>query len=117
MVVIHVRHNGKGFGAYYRHYGSHIAAFGFSSEEFKKYLEKFIRRCKRFGIKLKIVYHPSYFCGLRAESGDARAKELIILAERCEGPWADWDIWAHDASEQYEDRFAQFGYPIEREEV
>lgn len=115
---INVTHNGHGFGAYYTHYAQRKAAFACTRDEFERKLDRFLRLCRRFGINVTVVRHPSFYCGLAAELGDELAARLIRQARDHRGPWADWDIWADDAAQEYERRFAATGgWPTVKEGI
>jgi hypothetical protein len=109
MVSVNVQHNGKNFTASYCHHAVREAAAASRRNEFEKRLKKFARLCRCYKVSLQIVYHPSYFCGIAAELGDCFAWKMLFQAARREGPWANWDAWADDASIQYESQFARLG--------
>lgn len=109
MVTISVRHNGYGYGAYYNHHGQQKAAFAHKRDQFEQKLDRFRKRCKYFGVDTVVIRQPSFFCGLAAEMGDVRAQRLLTQARNFRGPWADWNPWANDAGERWEEIFNKIG--------
>jgi hypothetical protein len=95
MLTIHIRHNGNGFLAHYLHHARRVAAFATRRDEFERLLGRFIRLCRRFGINLRIIRYPSFFCGLAAEGGDELAAAMLAAA-KIRDPFAD------DADQQWE---------------
>lgn len=108
-IIINVRHNGHGFGAWYNHHGGRRAAFSPERDEFEKQLEKFLRRYRHFGISVEVVRWPSFYAGLAAEAGSMFASDLLQQAKKWQGAWADIDPFAPDAMEKWENTFTTVG--------
>lgn len=116
--TVYVKYNGKGFGAYYIHIGSQVAAFDYNSAGLDHKLKRFIERCRHFGVPVRVIRQPSFFAALAAEKGSEKAARLLAQAAKNEGPWQVKDLWDHykedgeaywDEEERWEDKFREVG--------